>query len=90
MENPTNYIEFEDFTLKIAELYKGASESTKAEVVNYAEDILLKIIEKYIDSTKENVKVNELAKKMVDKFPVLGETDIRDEITQIQSDIILF
>ncbi|WP_142295435.1 DUF262 domain-containing protein, partial [Staphylococcus aureus] len=34
MENPTNYIEFEDFTLKIAELYKGASESTKAEVVN--------------------------------------------------------
>ncbi|HCU9969730.1 TPA: DUF262 domain-containing protein [Staphylococcus aureus] len=90
MENPTNYIEFEDFTLKIAELYKGASESTKAEVVNYAEDILLKIIEKYIDSTKENVKVNELAKKMVDKFPVLGETDIRDEITQIQSDVITY
>ncbi|MGT2341327.1 hypothetical protein ACVPOQ_10720 [Staphylococcus aureus] len=36
-----------DFTLKIAEFdNKGASESTKAEVVNYAEDILLKIIEK--------------------------------------------
>ncbi|MFA0795007.1 DUF262 domain-containing protein, partial [Staphylococcus aureus] len=47
-------------------------------------------IEKYIDYTKENVKVNELAKKMVDKFPVLGETDIRDEITQIQSDVITY
>ncbi|MGT0197533.1 hypothetical protein ACVNPZ_00775 [Staphylococcus aureus] len=75
--------------MKIAELYKGASESTKAEVVNYAEDILLKIIEKYIDSTKENVKVNELAKKMVDKFPVLGETDIRDEIAEKYSQILL-
>lgn len=27
---------------------------------------------------------------MVDKFPVLGETDIRDEITQIQSDVITY
>lgn len=80
MENLINYIEFEDFILKIVELYKGVLESIKVEVVNYVEDILLKIIEKYIDFIKENVKVNELVKKMVDKFLVLGEIDIRDEI----------
>ncbi len=27
---------------------------------------------------------------MANKFPVLGETDIRDEITQIQSDVITY
>ncbi|MGT0298596.1 hypothetical protein ACV566_01935 [Staphylococcus aureus] len=37
-------------------MYKGASESTKAEVVNYAK-ICIESIEKYIDSTKENVEL---------------------------------
>ncbi|RIN98055.1 DUF262 domain-containing protein, partial [Mammaliicoccus sciuri] len=89
-ENPTNYIELEEFAQNIADLYKNASDSTRAEVINYAKDVLLKIIEKYIDPALENAKVNELAKKMVDKFPVLVDTDTRDEITQIQADVLTY
>lgn len=88
-DNPTNYIEFEDFTQKIADLYDDASDSTKAELTNYSKDILLEIIEKNIDSTTQNAKVNELAKNIVNKFPALDDIDIRDEINQIQYDVIL-
>ncbi|WP_323714369.1 DUF262 domain-containing protein [Mammaliicoccus sciuri] len=89
-DNPTNYIELEEFAQNVADLYKNASDSTRAEIINYAKDELLNIIETHIDTNSDNPKVNELAKNMVDKFPVLADTDTRDEITQIQSDVITY
>lgn len=89
-ENPTNYVEFDEYAERISDLYVGASDSTKAEVTNYAKNALLKIIEKHIDSTIENIKVNEVAKKMIEQFPVLDDADTRDDINQVQADVILY
>lgn len=85
--NPTSYIEFDEFTEKVANLYKDASDSTYAEVNNYAKDILLEIIEQNIDPNQKNASATLLSKKVADKFPVLNDQDLRDEITDIQQSV---
>lgn len=44
-------------------------------------------MEKNIDSSIESATATELSKRMANKFPVLNDIDIRDEITQIQHNV---
>ncbi|WP_275113043.1 DUF262 domain-containing protein [Staphylococcus equorum] len=85
--NPTSYIEFDEFTDKVSGLYKDASDSTYAEVNNYTKDILLEIIEQNIDPNQKNAPATLLSNKLADKFPVLNDQELRDEITNIQQSV---
>lgn len=88
-EHPTNYIEFDEYTQKVANLHINASERTMTEIKNYAEDILLKIIDQHIISPGKT-RATYLAKKMADEFPVLDDPTIREEITEIQHEVMNF
>lgn len=89
-DNPTNYIEFDEFAERIARLYKNASKSTTNEVVNFSKDTLLEIVKQNNDPNSPNTRATALSKKVIDKFPALDDQDIRDEITEIQQEVTEF
>ncbi|HCT0446383.1 TPA: DUF262 domain-containing protein, partial [Staphylococcus pseudintermedius] len=87
-ENPTDYIDFLDYAEKIADLHINASSSTRSEVIQHAKSCILNIIKKYIDRNTKNPKALELAEKLEERFPILSESTVRDEIIQIQADVL--